>query len=80
MQEQLRRRIVEIDGAVESNPLKKMDFVRSLTATDSLKIRSTLNAVEPGVDLTIHPECSRCGASNELEVPFTNEFFRPAGL
>lgn len=80
LQEQLRRRIVEIDGETEINPLKKMDFIRSLTATDSLKIRSVLNEVEPGVDLTIHPECTRCNASNELEVPFTNEFFRPTSL
>lgn len=79
-QENLKRQIVEIDGERVTNPMKKLDLVRQLTQTDLASIRVTMGKHEPGVDLTVYPECRRCQFVNEFEMPFTNEFFFPSDL
>ena len=71
--------IVTIDG--EEVPLPKREmFVRKLTATDTARMRIAVEAVEPGIDLTVYPECVACGAVNQMPMPFTAEFFRPTAL
>lgn len=59
-------------------PAKREAFVRDLTMVDSAAIREAIDDKEPGVDLTIHPECKACGAVNDMALPFTADFFRPA--
>ncbi|KKM57688.1 hypothetical protein LCGC14_1550460 [marine sediment metagenome] len=59
---------------------KRELFVRKLTATDTAAIRIAVDEVEPGIDLTVYPECRGCGAANSMPMPFTAEFFRPTRL
>jgi hypothetical protein len=68
------------DGEEFDNPLQKQEFVRSLTAADTLRFERALDDAEPGVDLTVFPECGACSALNEMDMPFDAEFFRPSRL
>jgi hypothetical protein len=71
--------IVRVEGE-EVDLGKKELFVRELTAKDTAAIRIAVDEVEPGIDLTVYPECRNCGAVNEMMLPFTVEFFRPSRL
>jgi hypothetical protein len=71
--------IVSIDEE-EVKLNKREQFVRKLSATDTAKIRIEVEGVEPGIDLTVYPECRGCGAVNKMAMPFTAEFFRPSSL
>lgn len=52
-------------------------FVGRLTMTDSAEWRDALDSREPGIDITVYPECPHCGYQHEMGLPFTGEFFRP---
>jgi hypothetical protein len=69
--------IVEING--EKKPVVDCEaFVRGLTALDNAHIRIMVDDMEPGIDLSVFPECRSCGAASELTLPFSAEFFRPS--
>jgi hypothetical protein len=68
--------IVTIDGE-ERKEAHKEAFVRQLSSHDLAQLRIAVDDVEPGLDLRIFPTCDKCGADNELSLPFTAEFFRP---
>lgn len=72
--------ISRIDGNDAGDIIARETFVRNLSARDSIIIDNEIEAREPGIDLTVRPECQRCGAENELVLPFTLEFFRPRTL
>lgn len=76
----LARQIVAIDDVAPANLAAAEEWVRTLTAGDSLRMRKAIDDVEPGVDLTLYPDCRVCGEANEMEMPFTAEFFRPTRL
>ena len=71
--------IMRIDGE-EVDLGKKELFIRKLTATDTAHMRIETEAAEPGIDLTVYPECAGCGAASQMPMPFTAEFFRPSSL
>jgi hypothetical protein len=71
--------IVRVDG-VELDLGKKELFLRTLNATDKARMRIAIEEIEPGIDLTVYPECRACGAVNKMPMPFTAEFFRPSSL
>lgn len=77
VRDQLRQVIVSIDGDPVTNPLVKLDLINRLTSMDLLAVREAMTSKDFGIDLTIHPECSRCAAESEMEMPFSTEFFRP---
>lgn len=70
--------IMRIDeSGADLHVAQREDFVRSLTAGDQTHLQNFLDEAETGIDLTIFPDCSSCGATNELYLPFGTEFFRP---
>jgi hypothetical protein len=71
--------IMRIDGE-EVDLGRKELLIRKLTATDTARMRIAIDDVEPGIDLTVYPECNACGAVNQMPLPFTAEFFRPSSL
>lgn len=71
--------MVSIDGE-EWDLGKKELFLRKITSTDGAHMRIATEEAEPGIDLTIFPECRACGALNRMGLPFTAEFFRPSSL
>ncbi len=71
--------ITRIDGE-EVDLGKKELFLRTLNATDKARMRIAIEDIEPGIDLTVYPECRACGAVNKMPMPFTAEFFRPSSL
>ena len=73
----LALQVATIDGEAVDQP-KREFFVRDLTMVDSAIIREAIDEREPGVDLVIHPECKACGTVNDMALPFTADFFRPA--
>jgi hypothetical protein len=75
----LALQIVTINGA-EVNQNDREIYVRQLSAGDSARIRIAVDSQEPGIDTTIYPSCTACGATNEMELPFTAEFFRPTSM
>ena len=71
--------IVTINGE-EAKDAHKEAFVRQLSSGDLALLRIAVDDLEPGLDLRIFPTCDKCGADNELSLPFTAEFFRPTVL
>jgi hypothetical protein len=73
--------ITAIDGVAAGDLIARETFIRkNMSARDSIILDNEIDAREPGVDTTVHPECQRCGGANELALPFTMEFFRPSSL
>ena len=70
--------IVKVDGEELPSLDARIAFVRDLTIPDAMDIREALAKVESGLDTSIAPVCSACGEVNELQMPMTSEFFRPA--
>lgn len=68
------------DGNPFGNLLEKQDFIRSLTAADCIRLERAIQDSEPGVDIRVFPDCSSCGATNEMALPFSAEFFRPTRI
>jgi hypothetical protein len=78
LQDQFRQIIVTIDNEPVANPLQRLDLIRRFSSADVLAIRKAQDAVEFGVDTTIYPNCEKCEAAVELDMPFGADFFRPA--
>jgi hypothetical protein len=54
-------------------------FIRELPARDSLELRTHIEEVEPGIDLSTWFECTdkECKFEGEIGVPITVSFFYP---
>lgn len=75
----LARQIRKIDG--KDMPINEREaLIRDLPMADTVAFRNTMDELESGIDLTVRPTCSLCGAENELQMPFDLEFFRPSRL
>lgn len=70
--------ITKIDGEDAGSVDARMEFVRQLTIPDAMDMREALEAGETGLDTRIAPSCVSCGEVNEMQMPMTPEFFRPA--
>lgn len=77
VQDQLRLIIVSIDGEPAPNPLQRIDLIRKFTAADLVAVREALDQHDFGVDTTIIPNCEKCEAAVELDMPFGTDFLRP---
>jgi|TARA_R110000824_G_scaffold11740_5_gene51406 hypothetical protein len=73
--DQLRRMIVSVNG--DSSPALITEFVNHMPARDSRYLRSMYQHVVPDVKLAQEFSCASCGHTQELEVPFTVDFFWP---
>lgn len=74
----LALQIVTING-VEKPLLDVENYVAKMDVGDSAKIRAETDLREGGIDTTIYIDCPFCGFTNEMEMPFSVEFFRPNG-
>lgn len=72
--------LVDRNGDPFTDFLKRQDFIRGLTAMDCLRIEQETNKHEPGVETKIMPDCTACGTTNEMGLPFDAEFFRPGSV
>tara|TARA_R110002096_G_scaffold212088_1_gene399397 strand:+ start:18 stop:878 length:861 start_codon:yes stop_codon:yes gene_type:complete len=73
--DQLRRMIVSVNGDSSNEVIN--DFVNHMPARDSRYLRAKYYKVVPDIDLAQEFECASCGHAQELEVPFTVDFFWP---
>jgi hypothetical protein len=73
--DQLRQIIVSVNGSAEKKNVNK--FIDIMPASDSRFLRGLYEKLMPNIDLTQHFECHSCGNEQEMEVPFTTDFFWP---
>ncbi len=72
---QLARCIVALNDDTDKSIINQ--FVELMPAFDSRHMRNAIKAVTPNIDLTQHYQCSECNHEQEMEVPFTTDFFWP---
>ena len=73
--DQLRQTIISVNGSTDARNINK--FIDVMPAMDSRFLRSVYEKLMPNVDLTQHFDCHSCGFEQEMEVPFTTDFFWP---
>ena len=73
--DQLKTIIVSVNGNTDSSLINR--FVDSMPAIDSRHLRSEYAKSIPNIDLSQHFSCSECGHEQDMEVPFTVDFFWP---
>ena len=73
--DQFKTFIVSVNGVTDQNTLSQ--FIEVMPAYDSKFLRLAYADVLPSVDLKQYFECSECDHSQDMEVPFTVEFFWP---
>ena len=72
---QLQRIIVSLNEEDDRGVINK--FVELMPAHDSRYLREAHAKATPNIDLTQDFVCSNCGHEQEMEVPFTVDFFWP---
>jgi uncharacterized Zn finger protein len=72
---QLKRIILSVNGVTDR--MQIANFVDNMPAIDSRQLRTVLRRINPEVDMNQTFECASCGHEEEMEVPFTVEFFWP---
>mgnify|MGYP005824955357 CR=1 FL=1 len=73
--DQLRQMIVSVNASTDKKDINK--FIDMMPAMDSRFLRGVYDKLMPNVDLTQNFECHSCGYEQEMEVPFTTDFFWP---
>ena len=73
--DQLRQTIVSVNGDTKASNINK--FIDIMPAMDSRFLRGVYEKLMPNIDLTQHFECQSCDFEQEMEVPFTTDFFWP---
>lgn len=73
--DQLRQMIVSVNGDSSGEMISKL--IEHLPARDSRYLRTTYQKVVPNIDMAQEFSCASCGHAQELEVPFTVDFFWP---
>jgi hypothetical protein len=72
---QMKAYIVSVNGNKDKTFLKQ--FIDNLPAIDARSLRSTYREIIPNVDMKQQFVCSSCSFEQEMEVPFTVDFFWP---
>lgn len=73
VQDQLNTLIVSISGHTDKSTISQA--VQHMTGKQSRLIRETYKKVIPNVELKSEFACGSCGATTEVEVPLTADFF-----
>ena len=71
------RHVVSLNGVDDRQKLS--NIIRSLPAGDSRALRTYVEKISPGIDMTQNVLCSACGEESEVGVPIGPEFFWPGG-
>ena len=72
---QMKACLVSVNGNTDKNVIKQ--FVDSLPALDARQMRAIYREIMPAVDMTQQFVCSSCSFEQDMEVPFTVDFFWP---
>ena len=72
---QMKLYIVSVNGNKDKNIIKQ--FIDSMPALDARQTRLIFRKVMPNIDMTQQFTCSSCSFEQEMEVPFTVDFFWP---
>jgi hypothetical protein len=75
MTDQMRTYITAVNGSTLMQHI--YGFVNAMPASDSRFLRSAYAALMPNYDLRQHFACEACGYEQDMEVPFTADFFWP---
>lgn len=67
--------IVSINGVTDRAQIN--GFIENMPASDSRWLRTAYARLVPNIDATQDFECPACGYQQEMEVPFTSDFFWP---
>jgi len=73
--DQFKSYIVSVNGVTDRKLISQ--FVDVMPAFDSKYLRDNYSKIVPNIDLAQYFECYNCGHSQDMEVPFTVEFFWP---
>tara|TARA_R100001079_G_scaffold97580_1_gene61208 strand:- start:249 stop:1106 length:858 start_codon:yes stop_codon:yes gene_type:complete len=73
--DQMKQYIVSINGNYDRSFVNSS--VEMLPALDARFIRLNYPKLIPNIDLTQNFECNACGYEQDMEVPFTSDFFWP---
>ena len=72
--EQLKQMIMSING--ETDPIKLENFIEnSMLAMHSKHIREEYSRISPDISLNQEVQCTECGVSAVITIPFTADFF-----
>lgn len=72
---QLKRVIVSVNDQTDRRVIN--NFVDNLPVIDAKLLRNLSKAVSPNIDMRQDFICPKCGHEEEVEIPFTVEFFWP---
>ena len=75
MTNQFKRFVVSVNGVKE--PPYIASFIDNMPALDSRFLRKTYQKIVPNVDLNQEFACRECDFEQQMEVPFTSDFFWP---
>ena len=75
MTDQFKQFVTSINGVEDRNQISS--FIENMPANDSRFLRLAYKKLVPNIDLQQHFECGTCGYEQEMEVPFTTDFFWP---
>ena len=75
MTDQMRTYISAVNGSSQTAHI--IGFVNAMPASDSRFLRATYQALMPNYDLRQQFVCDACGYEQDMEVPFTADFFWP---
>ncbi len=73
--DQYKRMIVSIEGHTEKNVINH--YVNNMPTLDSRHLRACYKEATPSVTVTENFVCSSCNHEEDMEVPFTADFFWP---
>ena len=71
----LKQLVISVNGGAV--PSEISNFIDNMPAQDARYLRACVVTVTPNIDMTQDVECSSCGTTTEMAVPFTSEFFWP---
>ncbi len=75
MTDQFKQFVVSINNVEDRSQISK--FIDNMPANDSRWLRLAYGKLVPNIDATQDYECHSCGFMQEMEVPFTSNFFWP---
>ena len=72
---QMKAYIVSVNGSKEKSVINS--FVDNLPALDAKMMRAMYRQIMPNIDMTQKFVCGSCSFEQDIEVPFTVDFFWP---
>ena len=71
----LKQLIISVNDVHDTSEIH--NFVDNMPAQDARFLRGCVQIATPNIEMVQDIECSSCGATTEMAVPFTSEFFWP---